>query len=242
MSDVRFSMVLFPGWFVQVAKGRRSETPHKVWFALYAVRGRKEEQAPPTFYPKHRDTSKAVSSALILVLWEQVTADHRPVWRRTQVTLSIYTIRDPEWHLILSSETTSREVLFLFSFYKWDWGTERLSNLTRVTEVVIGKAGVWTKVLPTPEPVLVCYFPENSLCFWNLCLSFCCTVHLKRLFLLFLPFLAATLQKSSHPPSCVSSEGFLKPPNWLGLLPPLNSKTPGAPLGLASPFHVIKPD
>lgn len=225
------------------ASCKRQELRDSTESVIHAVCCERKSRGTSTsnVLPKAHRNLKSCFLCSHLVSWEQVTADHWPAWRRTQVTLSIYTIRDPEWHLILSSETTSREVLFLFLVYKWDWGTERLSNLTRVTEVVIGKDGVWTKVLPMPEPVLLCYLPENCLCFWTLCLSFCCTIHLKRLSCYSYLFSQPRDKNVPHPPSCVLSEGFLNPPNWLRLLPPLNSKIPGAPLGLAGPFYVIKP-
>ena len=66
-----FKCLCFYLHFADAGKSQK-ETPHKAWFTLsFAVRGKQGEQL---FYLKHIETSKAISSVLlILISWEQVT-------------------------------------------------------------------------------------------------------------------------------------------------------------------------
>lgn len=184
----------------------------------FAVRENQEKQALPTFLPQAQRNLKSC------FLWKQVTLLTTSLCTvlNTGNTEHVHCTR-PQVSFHSPKPLQGREVLLLFSFYKKDWGTERLNNLTKVTELVIGRAGIWTKVLSRSEPVLLCDCPQNIPCFWNLSLLSLFYLSKKSLFL---PLLPATWQKSFLPlQMCLICKAFLKLQNWLGLLPPLNSRT-----------------
>lgn len=159
-----------------------------------SVRGNQEKQALPTFLPKAQKNLKSCFFC------------SSPPDLLCNVLNIVSTIWCPEYHLILSSQSTS-----LFSFYKGDWGTEKLSNLTKVRQLGIGRAGIWSKALPVPKLVLLSYFSSIS-CAFEICVCFCCSSHLKDHSCCSYLFSQSHDKNFPYPPSYVSYKGFLKPP------------------------------